>query len=252
MRTTQSGIPVASFAVACQQKVKNKETGKYGADFINCVAGDKTAEFVCRCFQKGSKILIEGRIQTRSYEKDGIKRWSTEVVCENVEFGGSKGSGSGGDSLQPDLQAQKPAASTYRDDSVYGTDSVDADFQPLDDSELTFQEEYMQGYKTTISVMAMQWLPNDPVARQKFLDELQEMSNEQIRIGRHEIETKIQNETLTIRYDLTKRCLLYPGDWLVVNWEFDDWMYSETFEDFRSEYWPLRGTVHWKIVEEGE
>lgn len=118
IKTTPNGTTYANFSVACQRKFKNKETGAYDADFIRCVAWDKTAEFVGKYFQKGSRIALEGRIQTRSYEdKDGQKRRSTEVVADSVEFAGSKqdrGAASGA--------APKPAARAERHEDVFGED----------------------------------------------------------------------------------------------------------------------------------
>lgn len=65
---------------------------KDGADFINLVAFGKTAEFFDKYLRKGSKILIEGRIQTGSYQKqDGSRVYTTDVVVERVEFAESKG-----------------------------------------------------------------------------------------------------------------------------------------------------------------
>ena len=89
-KTTQSGTPVASFTVACDRRFA-KQGEERQADFINCVAWNKTAEFVSRYFAKGMRIALEGRIQTRSYDdNDGNKRFVTEVVAEAVEFAQSK------------------------------------------------------------------------------------------------------------------------------------------------------------------
>ncbi len=69
-------------------------------DFISCVSFGKTAEFAEKYFHQGSKIAVEGRIQTGSYtNKDGQKVYTTEVVVENTEFAESKGNNSGGDSV---------------------------------------------------------------------------------------------------------------------------------------------------------
>lgn len=79
---------VARFTVACDRRYKKE--GQDSADFISCVAFNKTAEFVEKYFTKGMKIEIEGRIQTGSYEKDGVKHYTTDIVCENVGFAESK------------------------------------------------------------------------------------------------------------------------------------------------------------------
>ena len=87
IRYTQSGTPVASFTLAVDRDFsKDKE-----ADFINCSAWQKTAEFIQKYFHKGNMAIVAGRLQVRNYEdKEGNKRQSTEVVAENVYFGESK------------------------------------------------------------------------------------------------------------------------------------------------------------------
>ena len=87
LRVTGSGKSVASFTVAINRGFgKDKE-----ADFINCVAWEKTAENLSQYTGKGSQIALSGRIQTRNYDdKDGKKVFVTEVVANMVEFIGSK------------------------------------------------------------------------------------------------------------------------------------------------------------------
>ena len=90
-RTTPSGVSCVTFTVACQRRFVNQQ-GVREADFINCVAWRQTADFVSRYFTKGSRIGVEGTIQTRSYDaQDGSKRYVTEVVVDNVEFVGGRG-----------------------------------------------------------------------------------------------------------------------------------------------------------------
>jgi single-strand DNA-binding protein len=76
---------VARFTLAVDRKGKDK-----GADFISCVAFGKTAEFIEKYFTNGMKANICGHIQTGSYEKDGKKVYTTDVVVEEIEFGESK------------------------------------------------------------------------------------------------------------------------------------------------------------------
>lgn len=79
-----------NFNLAVQRKFKNKD-GQYESDFIRIVAFNNTASFIKQYFNKGSKIVVEGRIQTRNYDDtNGIKHYVTEVIAENVEFAGSK------------------------------------------------------------------------------------------------------------------------------------------------------------------
>lgn len=99
LRTVGEDIQVASFRVAVERDRKNKETGERDADFINVSAWRGAASFVAQYFAKGDAIVVSGRLQTRSYEdKDGNKRVATEVVAENIYFGGSKREGTQGHS----------------------------------------------------------------------------------------------------------------------------------------------------------
>lgn len=97
LRHTQSGTPVASFAIACDRDFKDKQTGEKATDFIDIVAWRSTAEFVSRFFTKGRMAAVEGRLQVRDYtDKDGNKRRAAEVVADNVYFGDSKKDVEGG------------------------------------------------------------------------------------------------------------------------------------------------------------
>ena len=93
LRNTASGTAVCSFTVACDRRfVKQGEERK--ADFINCVAWQKTAEFVNTYFGKGTRIALDGSIQTRSWDdSDGKKHYATEVLVDSVEFAQSKNEG---------------------------------------------------------------------------------------------------------------------------------------------------------------
>lgn len=85
LKTTQSGIEVTSFRIAVD--LPYSKDGEKKADFIDIVAWRKTAAFICQYFTKGKPIVINGSLQTRSYEtKDGSKRYVTEVLADNVEF----------------------------------------------------------------------------------------------------------------------------------------------------------------------
>lgn len=82
---------VANFTLAVDRRVAKKEDQK--ADFIQCQAWNKKAEFAERFMRKGKKFVITGRIQTGSYEKtDGTTVYTTNVVCEDIEFAESKAS----------------------------------------------------------------------------------------------------------------------------------------------------------------
>ena len=86
--TTQSGKRKVRMTIAVDRPKAKDGTQK--ADFISLVAWEKTAEFAERYLSKGQRILIEGRIQTGSYEKDGEKRYTTDVNVDRIEFADSK------------------------------------------------------------------------------------------------------------------------------------------------------------------
>ena len=91
--TGENATATARFSLALNRRFKNKE-GNYDADFINCVAFGKTAEFIEKYFTKGMAIGITGRIQTGSYtNKEGQKVYTTDVVVEETEFVESKNKG---------------------------------------------------------------------------------------------------------------------------------------------------------------
>lgn len=91
LRMSQDGqTSITRFSIAVDRRFK--KDGEQTADFINCVAFGKSAEFVNTYFSKGQRIGLTGRIQTGSYtNKDGQKVYTTDIVAENVEFVESKG-----------------------------------------------------------------------------------------------------------------------------------------------------------------
>ena len=92
VRYTQSGKAVATFSLAVNRSWKKaNDSSQPNTDFFNIVAWDKTAEFCSKYLAKGTRILLEGRLQTRTYEaQDGSKRYVTEVVANEIEFAGAK------------------------------------------------------------------------------------------------------------------------------------------------------------------
>ena len=94
MRQTSGGTAIASYRLAVDRRYKKE--GQPNADFINCIAFGKGAEFAERYLQKGTKIAVEGRIQTGSYTKDdGTNVYTVDIVVEHHEFvEGKKGAAS--------------------------------------------------------------------------------------------------------------------------------------------------------------
>ena len=90
LRYTGSNVPYCRFTVAVNRTFSNNN-GERETDFIGCVVWRKQAENVCNYLNKGSLVSIEGRIQTGSYDaQDGSKRYTTDVVADNVQFLESK------------------------------------------------------------------------------------------------------------------------------------------------------------------
>lgn len=96
------------FSLAVNRKFKNAD-GEYDADFISCVAWNKTAELINKHFSKGSEIGLSGRIQTGSYDdKDGSKRYTTDIIVEEITFIGSKKEGRPAPEYNEPVAAEEP------------------------------------------------------------------------------------------------------------------------------------------------
>ena len=125
LRTTQSGVSVLSFQVACDRSYQSQGQERQ-ADFIDCVAWRQTAEFISRYFHKGSMIAVEGSIQTRNYtDKNGNNRKAVEVIANNVSFCGSKAES--GTSSAPSQEFSQPAPSYSSADTSDFEEIVDDD-----------------------------------------------------------------------------------------------------------------------------
>jgi single-strand DNA-binding protein len=94
LRTTPSGAALVNFTIAVNRRTQTP--GQPDADFISCVAWNKTAENMAKYLRKGSQLAVDGRIQTRNYEnQQGQRVYVTEVIADNVQFLDSKGSNAG-------------------------------------------------------------------------------------------------------------------------------------------------------------
>jgi single-strand DNA-binding protein len=98
LRYMQNGTPVASLSVATARKWRNKQTNEMveETEWHRVSVFGKTAEACGQHLAKGRQVYVEGRIQTRSYEdKDGVKKYSTEIIADVVQFLGGRGEGGG-------------------------------------------------------------------------------------------------------------------------------------------------------------
>lgn len=86
LKQTQTGVSVCSFSIGISRRYKNAY-GKYESDFINIVAWRQSAEFICKHYKKGKSICIVGSLQQRSWvAQDGTKRYTVEVLADEVSF----------------------------------------------------------------------------------------------------------------------------------------------------------------------
>ena len=132
VRNTQTGTAVARYKLAVDRP--RKKEGQQEADFISCVAWDRGAEFASRYLSKGTKIAVEGRIQTGSYEKDGVKHYTTDIVVERHEFCESKSA------AQPTASAPAPDhfADLQNKVSMFSNPTTSFSELATDDSDLPF------------------------------------------------------------------------------------------------------------------
>jgi len=104
IRQSQSGTTIANLSVATNEREKRGDSWESVTEWHRVVCFGRTAENCDRYLSKGSGVSLIGRIKTTSYEKDGIKRYSTEIVADSIEFTDPKGSGGGGGRRQDDYQ----------------------------------------------------------------------------------------------------------------------------------------------------
>lgn len=108
LRSLPSGIQVASFSVATNRVWKKDGARQESTDFHNVVVFGKQAELVSQYLKKGSSLFVEGRMQTRSWESEGQKKYRTEIVADRIQFGPRGGGGSGaGSGERTDTSAPK-------------------------------------------------------------------------------------------------------------------------------------------------
>lgn len=130
LRTTPGGQPVASFAVATNRSWVDAGSGerKEAVEFHEVVAWGKLGELASQYLSKGRKVMVVGRLQTQSWEKDGVKRQRTEIVANDINFLDRPGEGGGGD-------YSPPASSSTSAPSAPKSKSKDVVIEDLKDDE---------------------------------------------------------------------------------------------------------------------
>lgn len=128
LKTLPSGQPVTSFGMATNRYFKDRDGNKQDAvDYHNLIAFGKQAELIAQYLRKGSQLLVEGRIQTRSWDKDGQKMYRTEIIVEQMQFGSRKE----GDAA-PETQARRADIQAEIDRRL-GKDTAPDDAPPAED-----------------------------------------------------------------------------------------------------------------------
>jgi single-strand DNA-binding protein len=118
LRALPSGIQVCSFSVATN-RVYNDRDGKRQeqTDYHNVVVFGRQAETSAQYLKKGSGVYVEGRLQTRSWDKDGQKQYRTEIVADRVQFG-PRTDGGGGSAAAAKDEAPQDNAPAYPDEEI--------------------------------------------------------------------------------------------------------------------------------------
>ena len=136
LKALPSGIKVANFAIATNRTYKDKEGKKVETtEYHNVVAFAKQAELIAQYLKKGSGIFVEGRLQTRSWDDKATnsKKYRTEVIVENFQFGPSA-AGKGGGTYTPSQTEWGPAAANKADkiDTIeYPTEEINPEDIPF-------------------------------------------------------------------------------------------------------------------------
>jgi single-strand DNA-binding protein len=125
VRYMPNGNAVANISLATSQSWKDKNTGEQQekTEWHRVVFFNRLAEIVEQYVKKGSKLYVEGRLQTRSWEQDGVKRYTTEIVASEMQMLDSRG--------QPGGQPQEPSQQNQQDQAP-------ASFDNFDDSDIPF------------------------------------------------------------------------------------------------------------------
>lgn len=131
IRSLPSGIQVASFSIATNRVWKDKNGAKQeSADYHNVVVFGRQAEIVGQYLKKGSSALVEGRMQTRSWDaQDGSKKYRTEIVADRIQFGPRKDGGSAGGFTPKD--APQDSAKEAIDTIEYPSEEINPDDIPF-------------------------------------------------------------------------------------------------------------------------
>ncbi len=135
LKALPSGQQVASFGLATNRTFKNRDGQQQEqTEFHNIVAFGRTAEVMGQYLKKGRPIFVEGRMQTRSWDKDGVKQYRTEIIVDTFQFGaqgGGDGARSGGAAPQAGAAAAPSAAADMGADIQYPDEEINPEDIPF-------------------------------------------------------------------------------------------------------------------------
>lgn len=134
VRHLENGTPVASFSLATSESYKDRTTGerKTVTEWHNVVLWRGLAEVAEKYLHKGDQVYIEGKLRTRSWEKEGVTRYTTEIVGDNMTMLGSKGQqGGGSDPMQQSSSASTPPAQEKNETAVKAQNDDELDDLPF-------------------------------------------------------------------------------------------------------------------------
>lgn len=138
LRRTPNGVSVTTFTLAVDRNFV-KAGSERQTDFIDIVAWRNTAEFVCKYFQKGSMMAVQGSIQTRTYEdKEGNKRKAFEILADNVFFAGSKNTSTNHASTNAENGEPQPGSAAAPTAPVFSQGSTEEFAVVTDNEDLPF------------------------------------------------------------------------------------------------------------------
>jgi len=130
LSTTNGGASVCKFGLAVNRRFTNKQTGEREVDFFNITVWSAQGENCHKYLRKGNKACVTGRIETRSYEQDGVKKYAFDIIADEVEFLTSPAGGENAgfaDEGAPPRQAAAPAQKVKV-----------SELKPLEDEDLPF------------------------------------------------------------------------------------------------------------------
>ncbi len=140
VRYTPSGTAVANVTIATNESWKDRNTGERQerTEWHRVVFFSRLAEIVEQYLKKGSKVFVEGRLQTRSWEQDGVKRYTTEIIANDMQMLDSRGdAGSGGGSFEQRQPAAAAGGGQQREKAA-AAQPESSGFDNFDDDDIPF------------------------------------------------------------------------------------------------------------------